>query len=217
MQGQDAGNSARDWSAWHRAYDDPDSRLSRRLRVVQRHIGRAIDARSGELRLISMCAGQGRDVLGVLALHPRRHDVSALLIELDPDLAGIARSEAERAGLGGVRVVCGDAALTGNYARATPADIVVACGVFGNISMDDIENTIRRLPGLCAPGATVIWTRGWHPSLDVTPQIRGWFAEYGFEEIEFVAPAEDHFSVGSHRLLAAPAPFQPGVRLFQFF
>lgn len=212
----DAPTPARDWADWHRAYDEPDSRLSRRLVAVQQHLRRAIDERDGELRLISMCAGQGRDVLGVLAAHRRRHDISALLVELDPGLAAIARAEAERAGLDRVKVICGDAALTDNYAEATPADIVIACGVFGNISMEDLENTVLRIPGLCAAGATVIWTRGWHPSHDVTPQIRGWFAEYGFEEIEFVAPEEDRFSVGSHRLVAMPAPFQPGTRLFRF-
>jgi hypothetical protein len=29
---------SRDWLAWHGGYDDPDSSLSRRLRVVQREI-----------------------------------------------------------------------------------------------------------------------------------------------------------------------------------
>ncbi|GHD35622.1 hypothetical protein GCM10010335_31060 [Streptomyces galbus] len=30
-----------------------------------------------------MCAGQGRDLIGVLAGHPRRDDVRARLVELD--------------------------------------------------------------------------------------------------------------------------------------
>jgi hypothetical protein len=33
--------------------------------------------------VISLCAGQGRDLLGVLADHPRREDVRARLVELD--------------------------------------------------------------------------------------------------------------------------------------
>ena len=35
------------------------------------------------IRLISLCAGRGRDVIGVLARHPHRDDVRARLVELD--------------------------------------------------------------------------------------------------------------------------------------
>ena len=70
-----------DWTEWHKPYDDPDSRLARRLAVVQEHLGRALDERTGPVRLISMCAGQGRDVIPVLATHARRGDVTALLVE----------------------------------------------------------------------------------------------------------------------------------------
>lgn len=76
-----------DWVAWHREYDEPDSRLSRRLSVVQAHIGRALDERRGPVRIISMCAGEGRDVLPVLAEHPLRADIAALLVELNADNA----------------------------------------------------------------------------------------------------------------------------------
>ena len=64
-----------DWQQWHAAYDDPDSRLSERLRVVQSHVRAALDERAaqpGPIRITSMCAGQGRDVIGALAEHPRR-------------------------------------------------------------------------------------------------------------------------------------------------
>lgn len=205
-----------DWQAWHREYDRPDSRLSRRLRVVQQHLRRAVEGRPGRLRLISMCAGEGRDVLGVLADHPRAGDVSATLVELDPDLARIARSTAERAGLYGVDVRCGDAALTDSYAGAAPAEIVLACGIFGNISLDDIRTTAHSLPMLCSPGATVIWTRYRRPGSDATPEIRGYFADAGFEEEEFSARDDETYSVGSHRLVAAARPLIAGQRLFTF-
>jgi hypothetical protein len=34
--------------------------------------------------MIRLCAGQGRDVVGALVDHPRRVDVVARLVELDP-------------------------------------------------------------------------------------------------------------------------------------
>ena len=206
----------RDWVEWHRAYDDPESRLSRRLRVVQQRLREAIDARSGPIRMVGMCAGEGRDVIPVLASHRRRSEIAARLVELDPRNAEIGIRAIAESKLDRVEMIVGDAALTDSYAGAVPANIVMACGVFGNISDDDIRNTIEHLPMLCAAGAAVVWTRGWRPEHDLTPTIRGWFEQRGFEEVAFDAPAEETFSVGVHRLAVAPAEFTPGVRLFTF-
>ena len=58
----------KDWAAWHGRYDDPALSLSRRLGAVQARIRDALDqAGPGRIRLVSLCAGDGRDVLGVLA------------------------------------------------------------------------------------------------------------------------------------------------------
>jgi hypothetical protein len=70
-----------DWQTWHDAYDLPDSALWRRLRTVQARVRAALDtAPLGPLRVISVCAGQGRDLLDVLDEHPRRDDVAARLV-----------------------------------------------------------------------------------------------------------------------------------------
>lgn len=206
----------RDWLAWHGQYDDATSRLARRLRIVREHIRREIDQRPGQLRIISMCAGQGRDLLGVLSEHLRRGEVTALLVELDPRNVEIALAAAGAAGLERVKVLCGDASISDSYAGAVPADIVLACGVFGNISDDDIMRTIEYLPRLCAPDAAVIWTRAHERDRDIVSAIRSRFEEAGFEEIAFDAPADATFRVGVYRLTVSPQPFEPGVRLFQF-
>ena len=57
----------RDWLAWHEPYADPDSHLSRRLATVRRHLRSAFDdCDDGRISVISMCAGQGHDLSGVL-------------------------------------------------------------------------------------------------------------------------------------------------------
>lgn len=208
-----------DWQQWHNAYDDPASRLSERLRVVQTHVAAALDERAGQpgpIRIVSMCAGQGRDVIGALEEHPRRNDVAAVLVELGEGLAEAARASARAGGLAGVSVRCADASMTDSYVDATPADIMLACGVFGNISVEDIHHTIDELPMLCTPGATVIWTRYGRPGDDLAPDICRWFVDRGFEEARFDASDERSYRVGSHRLVADPPAFEPGVRLFQF-
>lgn len=93
----------------------------------------------GPLRVVSLCAVQGRDLLGVLADHPRRDDVLARLVELDPRNTDAAREVVRAAGLRGVEVVTADAALTDHYVDFVPADLVLVCRIFGNISDDDIH------------------------------------------------------------------------------
>jgi len=204
------------WATWHEEYDDPDSDISHRLRHVQRRLADGLDnAPAGPLRLISLCAGEGRDVIGVLPNHPRRDDVTARLVELDPDIAAKGRAAAEHAGLTRVQVVTGDAASVSAYADLAPADIVLACGIFGNVSDEDIQRTIIGLRQLAKPGATVLWTRS-RRAPDLTPTVRAWFTEAGFSEIGFDYEDGRDFSVGSQRFDGDTAPFEPDTRLFEF-
>ncbi len=182
-------STRRDWAAWHEAYDNPGTPLARRLLAVQTRIAEALDqAAPGPLRAISICAGQGRDLIGVLREHPRRRDVTARLVELDPRNAAAARQRAADAGLTQVEVVTGDAAQPGVYAGLIPASLVLACGVFGNITDEDVARTIRCCTGLCAPGGTVVWTRG-RREPDLVPQICDWFAAEGFALVGMSEPA----------------------------
>jgi hypothetical protein len=206
--------SRNDWFEWHSPYDDPGSYLSRRLAMVNKRLTEALDrCGPGRIRAISMCAGQGRDILGVMATHPRAGDIGARLVEADPRNAAAARKAAGP--FAGVEVVEGDAGCTDAYAGAVPADIVLACGVFGNISDDDIRGTVAALPGLCAPGATAIWTRH-RRDPDVTPRVRDWFRDAGFAEEGFDTSPDTFMAVGTHRLTGETLPFRAGQELFQF-
>lgn len=213
----ESGSTETHWVHWHRAYENPDSPLSARLRLVQAALRAALDRQApGPIRLISMCAGQGRDVTDVVAAHARAGDVQALLVELDPGLAEFARSRADSAGLGDhIVVMQDDAASASLYADFVPAHVVLVCGVFGNISEADIAGTVAALPSFCASGASVIWTRHRRPP-DLTPTVRALFERAGFEEVSFEAPAGYILAVGCHRLVVPPLPFDPGRHLFDF-
>jgi hypothetical protein len=206
-----------DWVAWHRAYEDPSSSLSARLRWVRYQLSQAIDrAPAGPVRLVSLCAGQGRDVIGVLPGHPRRDEVRAVLIEADADNAAAARRAAADAGLAQVEVRHADAGLVTSFADALPADVLLLCGIFGNVSDRDIQRTVEAAPALCRLGATVIWTRH-RRSPDLTPRVRAWFAASGFEEIAFDALGTDvMIGVGAGRLGRAPTASLPTDPLFTF-
>jgi hypothetical protein len=210
----------RDWYDWHAPYSDPSSGLRLRLSWVQERIRAALDeAPPGPIRLISMCAGQGHDVLGALPDHPRRGDVTARLVELDPRNTEAARGLAAGSGLGNVEIITGDAALTSHYADLAPADVVLACGIFGNMTDANVERVISYCTQLCAAGGTVIWTRArsrFEPDgLAPVPQACAWFEERGFERVWVSDPGYEP-CCGAHRFTAAPALLEPGATMFTF-
>ncbi|GIE05218.1 hypothetical protein Adu01nite_65680 [Paractinoplanes durhamensis] len=196
--------SGRDWLQWHEAYEVSGSSQARRLVVVQRYLTTALDGRPG--RLVSLCAGDGRDVLPALAAHPGGRDVRAVLVELDPALSGRARLAAEALGLPSVEVRTADAGDPVAYRDVVPVDVLLACGVFGNISPGDMRRTVAAFPSFLAPGGVVIWTRGrGDVAADPSAEVRACFVAEGFEELAFTAPDDAGFRVGMSRLATATA------------
>jgi hypothetical protein len=61
------------------------------------------------------------------------------------------------------------------FTKDVPAEIVLVCGLFGNLSDADIRRTIRHLPVLCTDRASVLWTLGRY----LAEQIRVRFVETG--------------------------------------
>lgn len=162
-----------------------------------------------------MCAGQGRDVLTVARRHRRGGDLVGRLVELDHANVDAARAAIAEAGLRGLEVVEADAGWSDAYEGATPADLVLACGIFGNVSDEDVKTTVELLPSLCASNATVIWTRA--PRSDgIVSRIQAWFADAGFASRSLVIGDGDLFAVGAARLVGAPAPLEPNMKLFSF-
>jgi SAM-dependent methyltransferase len=210
------GMALRDYAAWHDHYDRPGSALHLRLLVVQDLIASALDELPpGPVKVISMCAGQGRDLIGVARRHRRGGDLAGILVEADPRNVAVAREGIEQAGLDGLTVIDGDAGDSGSYAGAVPADLVLACGIFGNVSDEDIRRTVGFIPALCAPGAWVIWTRATRDD-GILTTIQDWSAEAGFRPRALVVGEGDLFGVGAAVLTAPPSPYRPDVALFTF-
>jgi hypothetical protein len=55
-----------------------------------------------------------------------------------------------------IAVVCGDAGTTTAHLGAVPADLLLLCGIFGNVPDDDIRTTVAAVPALLAAGGTVV-------------------------------------------------------------
>src|SRR5262249_55902724 len=73
-----------DWASWHESYEDPNSELVKRQNAVRAQVAHVIEAcPAGPVTVVSICAGQGREVIGALATHRRRADVRGRLVELN--------------------------------------------------------------------------------------------------------------------------------------
>lgn len=203
-----------DWHAWHDRYVDPDSSLSRRLAVVRRRIDEAL-SRGGVETVLSLCAGDGRDVIPVLATRAVGERPQVTLVELDRVLAESARQRAAQVAVD-VTVIAGDAGLRRTWGDVPPVDLLLLCGIFGNISHDDIRTTIQSVPALLHDGGTVIWTRGNRgDGVDLRPQVRQWFADAGFEEVGYDEEAIGYGVAVHRRTDQAPLAGVP-ERLFSF-
>lgn len=223
--GLDAGSVARvpetrDYESWHTAYDDPGSGLSWRLATVRRYLAEFFDQHEGPVRVVSACAGDGRDLIGALAGRADADRVQATLLEVHPRIAEQARRSAAAVGLSEqVQVRTVDAGSTDAYLDLVPADLVLLVGIFGNIGDSDLDTTIDACPALCAPAATVVWSRSRDAGIggDRNEAVRARFARAGFTELDYATLDRGSLpALGAVRYDGPPTPLPPGQRLFTF-
>jgi len=126
----------------------------------------------------------------------------------------VARRAAEAAGLDGVEAVAGDAASTDRYLGLVPTDLVLVCGVLGNVVPADIQRTLDHCTRPCRTGGTVVWTRH-RKEPDMVPQVCSWLEERGFEWV-WLSEAGVVQGVGAHRFTGEPGQLPLGERMFDF-
>ena len=205
----------RDWGEWYGKYDDPTTGHPQRLAVVVEQIGAALDrAAPGPVQVLSLCAGDGRDLSTAASGHPRAADLTGCLVELDPELAAAARANVEPLG-SHLEVRTADAGDPAVWADVLAVDLLLLCGIFGNVPDEDVERTARATAAICGRGATVIWTRHRRPP-DLTPSIREWFAAAGCTSLGFWSGGPGGFGVGAERFDAATRSLDRSRPLFTF-
>lgn len=208
-----------DWVQFQNGYDlwPP---LQSRLEIVRSQLASTLSASpAGPIRLISVCAGDGRDVIGALANHSRRDDVSATLIENNAEL--VARGEVAVAHLdlsSHIHFLCADATLSDTYLTIAPAEVVVLAGVLGNVRPAVEPQLIDSLRSLCRRGGSVIWTRGVgnQEGMQAAERIRQYFADVGFRELVLTHTTPHGFVIGTHVFGGTPSPLIPSAKLFEF-
>ena len=210
-----AGVERTDWEQWHRGYDDPSSGLSRRLEVVRVRLAESLDRLGpGRRRLLSLCAGEGRDVIPIVARHSRRDDLDVVLVEFNESLAARARASAASSGLRQLEVRTGDAGDTRTFADVVPVDVLLLCGIFGNITFEDIAVVVGSVAAMVHDGGTVMWTRGGFDP-DLRPAVRKLFVDAGLDEVSFDGEPE-RYGVGVNVVTERAVERSLPSRLFTF-
>jgi amino acid adenylation domain-containing protein len=208
-----------DWNEWYKQYDSFPSLQARRRIVCEQIAATLDDCPAGPIRIVSICAGDGRDLIGALLNHSRRNDVAAWLLDNHAESIARERAAAEQAGLERqLRFLEADAARMGNYAGAVPADLVLLSGFLGHLRHNDVPRLIESLPMLCRTGGWAIWNRHlvMHKGREQVPAIRELFRRARFEEVHFETTAPDGFAVGRGRFAGRVKPLDPARVLFEF-
>jgi hypothetical protein len=210
-----AGRST--WNNWPRkAYTRAS--FQERLAAVERHLGDGLDlAPDGPVRIASMCAGDGRDVLGVVESHPRRGDVVAWLVELDGNSVAAGAVHARRTGLEHrVNFLHADATSFATYRNIAPADVLLVCGVWGHVPLEERASLVRACGMLCRSGGVVIWTRGVRRGTARFEAIRQLFAGPTWEEVCVTITPDAKWAVATHRNMGPASALPVGGQIFQF-
>jgi 16S rRNA G966 N2-methylase RsmD len=205
------------WSDWPQEVYQQQS-YQQRLSKVQEHFAECLDnVPRGPVRVLSLCAGDGRDVIGVLNSHPRRTDVSAWLIESNRQCVAICVRQAASVGLQKtVNFVCGDATLCVTYKNIATADIVLICGVWGHVAANQRAQLVAGIASLCKPDAAVIWTRGLVPNMSRMQEIQSHFAGLAWNKVRVSSTPDQRWAVATYRYSGPRHQLSKSGRLFRF-
>jgi hypothetical protein len=181
---------------WHDNYEDKTSTPYKRTLIVKKLIVDYL-INKNNITILSICAGQGRDVLTSL-----NADTYAYLIDIDKKCIDYAQSYVNNNNIHNVSIIKADASLISTYVdnNIPKADLILICGVFGHLSLEDISITAQSLKQLIKTGGSVIWTRHKFDN-DITKEVREAFELAGYKEETFISPKEEPFSIGMHKLI----------------
>jgi hypothetical protein len=167
--------------------------------------------------MVSLCAGDGRDVIGVLKSSPRRNDVEAWLVELDRQSVADGVRHISTSGLENtVKFINADATDYATYKNIERCDIALVCGTWGHVPADERTFLIRALASFCKPGGFVIWTRGISKGMSRLDDIQSQFGPSSWQRVRLSFTPEEKWAVGTHRYRGPSVEKPPTGRIFNF-
>jgi hypothetical protein len=205
------------WDDWsEHAYRSRTYSL--RLAEVQGHLGECFAAYSTRpIRLLSVCAGDGRDVMGAMISHNVQGQVVAWLVEQNLRSVNRGTTQSRRLGLQDtVKFLHADATLYDTYRNIAPSDIVLLSGVWGHVPASDRPRLVQALASFCKPGGMVIWTRALANGVSRMDEIQIEFASPLWELVCASITSDKCWGVVSQRYCGPQIRPASGGRIFQF-
>jgi ubiquinone/menaquinone biosynthesis C-methylase UbiE len=205
------------WSGWPElAYQRPHMR--ERLRIVQEQLAECLDqAPRGPLQILSICAGDGRDVIGVLQSHRRQKDVEAYLVELNGQSVTEGIKQMEASGLENVvNFINADATDYSTYKNLAPCDIVLLCGVLGHVPANGLAKLIHALASFCKPGGKIIWTRKISKGEHLLKQVQSQFDDNLWSPVRQDSTFNKKWVVCTYRYRGPALEIPRNGRIFTF-
>jgi hypothetical protein len=205
------------WSGWPQVAYRREN-YQQRLRVVKVHLAECLnDAAQGPLRLVSLCAGDGRDVIDVLQSNRRRNDVGAWLVELNGQSIADGALHMKASGLEKlVNFIHADATDYLTYQTLVPCDIILLCGVWGHVPVNERALLVRALASFSKPGGSLIWTRGISRGMDRLNEIQSQFANSSWERVRLSFTPNDKWAISTHRYCGPSLELPASGRIFNF-
>jgi hypothetical protein len=208
--------SAGPWQNWpERAYG---TRLYQdRLTAVQDHLAQRLDEATGLVRIVSLCAGDGRDVIGTLARRANGANVQAWLVELNRQSVVEGRRLAKQVGLADkIAFVNGDATSYATYRGIPPADVLLACGVWGHVLPRQRRNLVQALTHLSQTDGAVIWTRGVAKGMHRLREIEAHFEGPSWRRLRLSYTPDGKWAMNSYRYCGPSQQRPSSGRIFNF-
>ena len=146
------------WNDWHSIYDDKESAPYKRSIITQELVNNYLNIHKKNIIILSICSGQARDILPAIAGREDKDRITTYLLDIDKDCLEYAQEYARIHDIPNVHTINKDASLKESYDDIPKADLIVICGLFGHLSLEDITTTVSFLAYISDNDAHVIWS-----------------------------------------------------------
>jgi len=211
-------NSSDKWTEWHEeAYNDINSLPYQRTEIVKDLINKYLSEIDKNIVVISIGAGQSRDILPVLIGRKDNDRITTYLIDTDIECLNYAKNYAKDNNIINVHIVDMDGSLVKNYKDIPKADLIIFCGMMTQKNTDEVKNLANNIKLICNEDAQIIWSRHGYDG-DYSTPFRNVFNENSYKELDFYISHKEPFFICRNIMMPNPINIETekDVKIFIF-
>ena len=211
-------NSSDKWTEWHEeAYNDINSLPYQRTEIVKDLINKYLSEIDKDIVVISIGAGQSRDILPVLIGRKDNDRITTYLIDTDIECLNYAKNYAKDNNIINVHIVDMDGSLVKNYKDIPKADLIIFCGMMTQKNTDEVKKLANNIKLICNKDAQIIWSRHGYDK-DYSTPFRNVFNENFYKELDFYISHKEPFFICRNIIMSNPLNIETkkDVKIFIF-